>query len=75
MGNQTLTELVAHLDKFQPSQAVFKDETVPGMWWPKVLKQLFFFFFFFLELNLFNVEQKLVYIDGHTMYSTYNHVS
>ena len=34
-----------------------------------------FFFFFFLELNLFNVAQKLVYSDGHAMYSTYNHVS
>ena len=36
---------------------------------------IFFFFFFFLEFNLFNVAQKLVYSDGHTMYSTYNHVS
>ena len=35
----------------------------------------FFFFFFFLELNLFYVAQKLVYSDGHTMYSTYNHVT
>ena len=35
----------------------------------------FFFFFFFFEFNLFNVTQKLAYSDGHTMYSTYNHVT